>query len=120
MIKLYGTANGFGWRPGEVVGAQIVSVPMSVPLKLANDAFRALMFSLAGITVVTLLLLNIALSLTVVRPVSSLAAAADEISKGNVEVPELKFKGTVEIATLAEAFNRMHRSLARAIRMLEP
>jgi hypothetical protein len=31
----------------------------------------------------------------------------------------LEVKGRDEIATLAEAFNRMHRSLARAIRILE-
>src|SRR5207237_4757672 len=29
MIALYGGENGFGWKPGEVIGAQIVSVPMS-------------------------------------------------------------------------------------------
>ena len=29
MIALYGSQNGFGWKPGEIIGAQIVSVPMS-------------------------------------------------------------------------------------------
>jgi protein-histidine pros-kinase len=29
MIALYGNENGFGWKPGEIIGAQIVSVPMS-------------------------------------------------------------------------------------------
>jgi methyl-accepting chemotaxis protein len=119
MIKLYGTANGFGWKRDEVIAAQIVSVPMSVPLKLADSAFRALMFSLVVVAAVTLLVLNIVLYWTVVRPVSRFAATADEISKGNMEVPELVVKGKDEIATLAEAFNRMHRSLAKAIRMLE-
>ena len=28
MVALYGSQNGFGWKPGEVIGAQIVSVPM--------------------------------------------------------------------------------------------
>jgi len=119
MIKAYGSANGFGWKLDEVIGAQIVSVPMSVPLKIANDGFRALMLSLAGIAAVTLLMLNVVLSITVVRPVSRFAAAADEISKGNMNVPELAVKGKDEIATLAEAFNRMHRSLAKAMRMLD-
>jgi methyl-accepting chemotaxis protein len=119
MIKLYGRANGFGWKQDEVIGAQIVSVPISVALKMADDAFRALMFSLAGVAALTLLMLNIILYWTVVRPVSRFAASADEISKGNMAVPELEVKGRDEIATLAEAFNRMHRSLARAIRILE-
>src|SRR5689334_21738558 len=29
MSTLYGDQNGFGWKPGEVIGAQIVSVPMA-------------------------------------------------------------------------------------------
>src|SRR5271156_4567904 len=35
MLKRYGTQNGFGWHLNEVVAAQIISVPMSVPVKLA-------------------------------------------------------------------------------------
>jgi methyl-accepting chemotaxis protein len=119
MIRLYGTANGFGWKQDEVIGAQIVSVPVAVPLKMADDAFRALMFSLAAVAASTLLMLNIVLYWTVVRPVSRFAASADEISKGNMDVPELEVKGKDEIATLAEAFNRMHRSLSRAMKILE-
>ena len=33
MIQLYGPSNGFGWNEGEVVAAQIVSVPVAVPAK---------------------------------------------------------------------------------------
>jgi|SRR5262245_56378260 len=32
MIAKYGTQNGFGWKSNEIVGAQIVSVPMAVAL----------------------------------------------------------------------------------------
>ena len=38
MIRAYGTANGFGWKIGETVGAQIVSVPMTVPIQMAEFA----------------------------------------------------------------------------------
>ena len=40
MIDLYGSANGFGWKLGDVIGAQIVSVPMQVALDRANEAFK--------------------------------------------------------------------------------
>ena len=36
---------------GEVVGAQVVSVPMSVPIKHAEDAFKTFMGTLAGVFV---------------------------------------------------------------------
>ena len=48
VIKLYGTANGFGWKMDEVIGAQIVSVPMSLPLNMADQTFQSLMKWLAG------------------------------------------------------------------------
>jgi len=59
MIKLYGTANGFGWRMDDIIGAQIVSVPMAVPLQLANDAFRVLLWWLFGGFFVILALANV-------------------------------------------------------------
>ena len=37
MVDLYGPANGFGWKMDEVIGAQIVSVPMAVPIERANE-----------------------------------------------------------------------------------
>ena len=43
MVEKYGPANGFGWQLGEVVGAQIVSVPMAVPLARAHQAWRVFM-----------------------------------------------------------------------------
>src|SRR6185436_6261436 len=32
MVKIYGPNNGFGWKHMEVIGAQIVSVPMALPI----------------------------------------------------------------------------------------
>src|SRR5258706_9131726 len=119
MIKQYGSANGFGWKDGEVIGAQIVSVPVSLPEEMANRAFRQLMISLAVVGAVTLVVLNLVLVVTVVRPVRRFAMTADQISKGQMDVPELPVKGKDEISMLAAAFNRMHRSLAAAMRMLD-
>ena len=69
--------------------------------------------------VATLVLMNVLLYVTVVRPVSIFAVQADDISKGQLDVPELPVRGRDEIATLAAAFNRMHRSVTAAMQMLE-
>jgi protein-histidine pros-kinase len=119
MVKVYGPNNGFGWKPNEIVAAQIISVPMSLPLAAASAAFRTVLVWMIGISIAILLLLNIALYFAVVRPVTALSRAADEISKGNLNVPELAVKGKDEISQLADAFNRMHRSLAKAMKLLE-
>jgi HAMP domain-containing protein len=119
MIKIYGTNNGFDWKLGDTVGAQIVSVPMSVPLKIAENAFRQLMIYLGGVALATLILLDLAMVVIVIRPVTRLATAADEISNGNFNVPEIPVKGSDEISHLARSFNRMYVSMVKAIRMLE-
>jgi len=48
MIKLYGTANGFNWKMDDIIGAQVVSVPVSVPLRTAEETFRMLLIWLGG------------------------------------------------------------------------
>jgi protein-histidine pros-kinase len=119
MVKIYGANNGFGWKLNEVVSAQIVSVPMSVPQSVASKALWNLMLWLAAIAVISLILLNFTLILAVIRPVSRLSTAADQISKGNLDVPELPVQGKDEVSVLADSFNRMHRSLKSAMKMLE-
>ena len=119
MIRIYGKANGFGWKADEIVGAQIVSVPMALAVSIARQAFKTLLFYLGGVTLLTIIVLDLALVFTVVRPVTKLSRMADEISKGNMDVPELPVQGTDEIAALARAFNRMYISLAKAIRLIQ-
>jgi HAMP domain-containing protein len=119
MVRIYGKNNGFDWKMGDAVGAQIISVPMSVPLGIADRAFSRLMLSLGGVSLATLLLLDLAITLIVIRPVTRLSKAADQISKGDFAVPELDAKGSDEISQLAQSFNRMYLSLVKAIRLLE-
>ena len=119
MLAVYGQDNGFNWKVGDVVGAQIVSVPMAMPMAVAAREFKALMISLGSVFLATLVLLDLALMGVVIRPVAKLSAAADAISKGNLNVPELEASGSDEISQLARAFKRMSVSLAKAIKMLE-
>jgi len=119
MLRIYGTANGFGWKPGEIVGAQIVSIPMSVPVSIARKAFQNLMVYLGSVALATLIVLDFSLYFIVIRPVTKLAHATDKISSGDMDAPKVRIRGRDEIALLAESFNRMRISLGKAIRMLE-
>jgi methyl-accepting chemotaxis protein len=118
MIRQYGENNGFGWKHMETVGAQIVSVPMSLAIKNANDAFKVFIGSLAAIFVVTFVVLNAMLSFMILRPITRMSAAADKISQGDFNVPEFG-KGKDEISTLGVSFNRMRRSLQKALKLIE-
>jgi len=119
MIKIYGENNGFGWKHMEVIGAQVVSVPMSLPIHNANEAFKVFMGSLAAIFVVTFVVLNVMLSVMIIRPISRMSAAADKISTGDFDVPEFPSTGKDEISMLGTSFNRMRRSLAKALKLIE-
>ena len=119
MIKLYGSSNGFGWQLDEVVGSQVVSVPLSVPLAKAREEFVIFMASLIVIFAVIFIVINIMLSQIVVRRVREMAQAADEISTGHMDVEEFRVKGKDEIADLSRSFNRMRRSLQKAMQMLD-
>jgi protein-histidine pros-kinase len=118
MVKRYGSQNGFGWQPNETVGAQIISVPMSVPLKMANDGFRDLLVSLGIIFLATMAMIDIAMYLLVIRPLNRVSRSADRISKGEVDLPPLVVKGNDEISAVTASFNRMHTSLIKAFEML--
>ncbi|HXW72504.1 MAG TPA: DUF3365 domain-containing protein [Methylocella sp.] len=49
IVKIYGSGNGFGWKLGDVVGAQIVSLPADVALSRAAASMKTLLLWLAGI-----------------------------------------------------------------------
>jgi len=119
MLKLYGESNGFGWKHMEVIGAQVVSVPMALAVRNADKAFRAFLISLVAIFATAFVVLNVMLSTMIIRPVSRMAEAADRISTGDFDVAEFSSKGKDEIAALGTSFNRMRRSLQKALKIIE-
>lgn len=118
MVRHYGRDNGFGWKPNEVVGAQIVSVPMSVPIAIASRGFRDLLIGLGSVFLLTMLLIDLALYMIVIRPLTRISKNADVISKGEVDMPLMEVRGRDEIATVTASFNRMHTSLVKAFELL--
>ncbi len=119
MVDLYGNGNGFGWTLNEVIGAQIVSVPMSVALGRANQSLVAFVVSLSAVFLVMLIVLNVLMHFFILRPIQQITALARDVSAGKTDVPEYTVKGRDEISSLGRSFNLMHRSLQNAIRMLE-
>jgi len=119
LIDRYGSNNGFGWKLNETVGAQIVSVPMSLPLQRAHNTFISFMTALVLVFVLVAIILNLLLHFIVIKPIRNMSAKADETSMGDLSVEELAVQGNDEIASLGRSFNRMHRSLSNAVKMLD-
>ena len=118
MIALYGSENGFGWKPGEIIGAQIVSVPMSASAVRAEHIRQLFLLPFLGFLALLFISMNILLHFVVIRPMEKIADSAEAVSMGKIDTPEYQYKGRDQIGRLASSFNRMHRSLVEAFKML--
>ena len=118
LIARYGGDNGFGWQPNEVVAAQVVSVPFASAAANANQEFRAFMLLLAAVFAAAFGVVNILLYRLVVRPVRRIAAVADRVSLGDMSAEDFPQGGATEIASVTRSFERMRKSLEKALRLL--
>ena len=118
MLRRYGNRNGFGWNLNEVVGAQIISVPTSVPEDMARRGLRELLVELSGIFLLAVVLIDAGLYWIVIRPLRTISASADRISQGEMDLDQLPVKGSDEVAQVTRSFNRMHTSLKKALDLL--
>jgi protein-histidine pros-kinase len=118
LTASYGTANGFGWQFQETVGAQIVAVPMKVPLQIARDAYITFLGILVAIFAVIVVILNLLLHYLVITPVKRVSAMANAVSLGEDNIETYIKPGRDEISSLSISFNRMRESLAHAMAML--
>ena len=82
MIASYGPDRGFGWKPDSVVAAQIVSVPMSVPVGIAKQAFHLLIAYLAIALLATILALDAGVYFIVIRPLKLVSEASRSCEQG--------------------------------------
>jgi HAMP domain-containing protein len=118
MIARYGGDNGFGWQPNEIVAAQVVSVPFESATANAQREFRAFMILLVAVFAAAFLVVNMLLYRLVVRPVRRMALVADRVSQGDMSAEEFPQGGALEIASVARSFERMRKSLEKALRLL--
>lgn len=118
MLDRYGSTNGYGWQSGEIIAAQIISVPKTKALERATTEYHLFLTSLAGAFVLIGLVMNLLLHLLVLRPIKAITSHVDQVSLGTLDLPELPVRGKDEIASLSQSFNRMQRSLNSAMTML--
>lgn len=119
MVKQYGTNNGFGWKLNEVIGAQIVSVPLALSHARADKEFILFMGTIILVFLTVAIILNILLNTFVLKPVALMASHVDKVSMGTLNLPPLKLSGKDEIASLGRSFNRMQSSLDSAVKLLD-
>jgi HAMP domain-containing protein len=110
ITAAYGTYNGFNWKPGAIVGASLVGVPV------ADINAAVLKRSLVVIGIVTLLfagvliVLNRVVQQNIIQPILKITQAAEAISLGRSNVPLVSVRHD-EIGATTRAFELMRRSI---------
>jgi HAMP domain-containing protein len=118
LIARYGRDNGFGWQANEVIGAQIVAVPFADAVEGARHLFSSITAVIVAVLVVLLAIVNVTVYWMVVRPLRQMTRHADEVSLGQAAGVTFASGRGDEIAALGEAFERMRKSLDKAMKMI--
>lgn len=118
MVALYGGQNGFGWKTNEIIGAQIVSVPMSVSAIRAERVRTLFVIPFVCFFALLFVAVNLLLHFVVIRPIERIARTAEIVSLGDMSAPEYAYNSADQVGRLSASFNRMRRSLGEAMRML--
>lgn len=115
----YGDQQGLGWKMDEIVGAQIASVPTKFANDRADRQYATFLGLLLAVFAGVMIVLNVLLSRMVIGPIKRIAQTADQVSTGDMTAAEIPAGGADEISTLAASFNRMTRSLRKAMEMID-
>jgi methyl-accepting chemotaxis protein len=117
MVDRYGTENGFGWKPNEIIGAKIVSVPASKVINKAYESSLLILGIVFLVCIAIIFLVNVLLNQKVIRPLKRITRVAEEISMGRMDSEFEQFSND-EISDLAKAFKRMQLSLNMAMKRI--
>ena len=71
MRAIYGDRSGFGWRMGDVIGAQIVSIPIAIQAPVRNEGFLLYVTGTTGMLLLVMATVNFMMSRSVLRPIES-------------------------------------------------
>jgi len=118
MLAKYGSENGFGWKVGQVIGVQLVTVPVTREFRSSLQLVAILIGALAIIFAIAFFALNAAMDAAVARPLAELAKAADDASRSDRVTPPLPQSGAREIRVLSQSLQRLRESLAKALERL--
>ncbi|MFE4107164.1 c-type heme family protein [Almyronema epifaneia] len=76
MRQTYGDQNGFGWQMNEIIAAQTIYVPAGEVLARGQRSLLMVMSIFSSIFAVVVLLINLLLKRTVIRPLKQLTQLA--------------------------------------------
>lgn len=117
MVEEYGTESGYGYELGDIVGGRFIYVSMSATDKIAMQKLAGFAGGISLLFLIAMFVIDRTIIGTVVKPIENIVDVAEDISRGKMD-REFEVKSNDEIKLLADAFNRMKVSLAKAMDIL--
>ena len=119
MVAKYGPYRGFGWKLGDIVGAEILSVPLSQQLKDVLGLVGILAGGLLVVFALAYFALSAALDRLLIQPLDFLTSAADRASKSATSPFTPPQSSVREVYDLGGAIGRLRQSLVSALKELD-
>lgn len=119
LINAYGPKNGFGWKVGEIIGAQIVKVPMNEIVEKKDEIKKSLLVLIIACLVALALVMFYALDYLLVRPLAKFTVVADSASQSPNSTTFPKSSSVEELNRLQRSLERLRVSLLVAINLVQ-
>jgi Protein of unknown function (DUF3365) len=118
MLARYGSVNGFGWRIGDVVGMQLVTVPTAHAQANAMNSVLTTLGSFACIFVLSSAALLLLLRRHVAYPLERLTRLASDSSLGVLADDKDLAASSGQFADMHRAIVRLNISVAQSLKLL--
>jgi HAMP domain-containing protein len=110
ITEKYGTTSGFGWKPGAIVGATLVGVPIADLNSAVLTRSAIVVGIITALFAGVLIVLNRVVQNNIIQPILHITEAAKAISLGRSN-EALASDRDDEIGALTRAFELMRRSI---------
>lgn len=118
QVEKYGTSSGYNYVMGSVVGSNIIYVPASVPIAIAQRSTAAVALLFTVLFLILFVVINVLIRRNIIRPIENFVSAADQVSKGKFD-NKFDVNTQDELKTLADAFTRLKTSIVMMMEMMK-
>ena len=118
MLAKYPGGNGFDWKMGDVIGIQMVEVPVQAAKTKALHSFLVTIGALSSVFVLTLTIFMLLLRYYVTNPLEAITRTTHTSSMGQGKATErVRSRIGGQFHELEESIHRLKISLGEAMRM---
>ncbi len=110
IVARYGSSSGFGWKPGAIIGASLVGVPVADINAAVQKRAAIVIGIITALFGGVLIVLNRVVQNNIIQPILQITAAAKRISLGRSNAALVSTRDD-EIGALTRAFELMRRSI---------